>query len=212
MVVFTCPRCCYSTEQKANIEKHINRKKLCNLQNLDVDPKDYKKDILREFTSDDLIMMKLANKILQEKVEILTINGNHNTVDNSTNINNNIKIVINNYNEPNLDYITDKHYRKYIKDVNSAYLKMCKEIYFNPQHPENKSIHKTNKKDNFISYYQDGKWRIGDKKTVLPEILECIYEAFDKEATDEQLTDLESKLNKNKISKDIVAECYNNKP
>lgn len=207
---YVCPRCEYNTCRKSDILRHIDKKTLCKLRNLDVDPKSYKKEILREFTSTEFIQMKL-------QCNALTINGNHNTAINNSNNTNNIKIVINNYNEPNLDYITDKHYRKYIKDVNTAYLKMCREIYFNPEHPENKSIHKTNKKDNFISYFQDGKWRIGDKKTVLPEILECIYEAFDKESTDDRLGEINDGVEGNlklkaKIVKDIVTECYVNKP
>lgn len=69
MVEFKCPRCCYSTEHKTNIIKHINRKKLCELDNLDVDPKDYKDIILRDIDPNDHIKL-LLNQEKEKKKRI----------------------------------------------------------------------------------------------------------------------------------------------
>jgi hypothetical protein len=218
---YTCPRCNYTTDSNSSIKDHIlNKKKLCKLKNLDVEPSKYKEIILNGNVSiSDYIKLNEKLDKLSEKLNNLVINGNHNRVDNSTDnsINdnsttNNINIVINNYNEPNLDYIGEKHYRKYMKDFKTAYLNMCREIYFNPKHPENNSLKKPNKRDKFISYYKDGKWKNGNVDTIIPEIKELIYEAFDKGSIDDKLNELTYEMENNekfkvKVDTDIIAEC-----
>lgn len=197
---YVCPRCNYETNQKTHMIKHVGRKKLCKLNNINVVPQDYIKDILREVDINDYIKIKLENKQLKSLPPISNSNN----------------IQIKNYTEPNLDYINTKHYKKYIKDINTAYLSMCREIYFNPKHPENKCIYKTNKRDKYITYYNDGKWHTGSIDNVLEDIKEVIYEAFDKGSIDDRLNDLSFEIENNetlrtKIERDIVAECYNNK-
>ena len=91
---------------------------------------------------------------------------------------------------------------------------MCKEIYFNPNHPYNSSIKKTNKRDKFITYWMDGRWQEGTIENILPQINEVIYEALDKGCEDEKIYDLLNKLETDetfrlKINTDIIAECYN---
>jgi hypothetical protein len=194
---------------------------------IDIIPRDNYDMILNGVTVNEVLLIKKDNKelndrlkILEEKLNSLVINGNHNRVDNSTTDNsindnsttNNVKIIINNYNEPNLDYIGEKHYRKYMKDFKTAYLNMCREIYFNPKHPENNSLKKPNKRDKFISYYKDGKWKNGNVDTIIPEIKELIYEAFDKGSIDDKLNELTYEMENNekfkvKVDTDIIAEC-----
>jgi hypothetical protein len=211
---YLCFRCGYSTNKKSNIINHINRKKICKPNKMNIEPLSYKNIILKEYTNKDILDIILENQQLKEinKMSNITVKGNNNNI----NSNNTIKIVINNYNEPNIDYIKNKHYRKFMKDFNSAYLSMCKEIYFNPKHPENKSIFKSNKRDKFIKYYKNGKWQTGSIDNILPEVKEVIYEALDKESNDEQLNELTFEIERNeklrsKIDRDIITECYNHK-
>ena len=36
MVLYTCPRCNYSTQQKNDYRKHLNRKKPCIIRNMNI--------------------------------------------------------------------------------------------------------------------------------------------------------------------------------
>lgn len=196
---YICPRCNYATNQKTHMIKHVGRKKLCKLDNMDVVPGEYIKDILKEIEINDYIKLRVELKDLKNMKKDVSKGSN-----------------VFDYNDPNIDYINDKHYRKYIKDVNTAYLLMCREIYFNPRHPENRSLYKTNKRDKYITYYQNGKWQTGSIDNVLAEIKEVIYEAFDKGSMDDRLNELSFEIENNetlrtKIDRDIIAECYNNK-
>jgi hypothetical protein len=64
-MIYRCPRCGYKTELKSNIRRHLNLKELCNLKNLDVNPKDYKDIILREDNTDDRVREKMENLKIQ---------------------------------------------------------------------------------------------------------------------------------------------------
>lgn len=155
-------------------------------------------------------MVELKEQLVNISNQVNTINGDHVKV---VDTDNSINITINNYNEPNLDHITASHYKKFMKDYNTAYLEMCREIYFNSNVPENNSLRKTNKKDNYISYYKNGKWKLGNIRTIIPEIREVLYEALDKESADDRLAQLANMIDndpkfRNKIDTDIVAQCY----
>lgn len=237
MVFYECPRCDYCTDHKTSILKHLNKKILCKIVKLDVIPIDYVNEVIDSVNISEYIKIKLKldkinieNENLKSEIirlknlteknnielshvgESNIINGSYNNIINAT-----YNITINNYNEPNMEYITEEHYRKFMKDMPTSYLSMCRELYFNPSHPENSSIHKTNIKNKLIKYYHNGEWKDGNEDTVIPEILECVYEALDKGSTDDKLTELLNKIDSDKdlfkkITKDIIIECYSNRP
>ena len=64
MVNYICPRCCYKTDRKSDITRHINSKKVCKVTNLDVDIKDYVNIILKNECTNKII------KILHEDKDI----------------------------------------------------------------------------------------------------------------------------------------------
>ena len=59
MFKYSCPRCGYSA-QKSDFRKHLERKKICELKNLDIDPREYK----NVFLDNDIISLfeKIVNK------------------------------------------------------------------------------------------------------------------------------------------------------
>lgn len=188
---YTCPRCLYTTKNRFNIIRHIDRKKLCNQVKLDIKPQKYKEIITNNKNSIQFIEYLLKVKELENKLK-------------------NVNVNLKNYNSPNLDYIGPKDYISCMKDIDTAYLKMYKMIYFNPMHPENNSIRKTNKKDKFIELYKDGKWITSNVDTVLSEIKDIIYEALDKGCNDDRLVDLGCRLDYDekfriKVDRDILA-------
>lgn len=210
---YTCPRCMYNTKIRCNMIKHINKSRICKVVKLNIKLNDYKDIILYnkysvEHIESLLKVDELSNKVkeLEKSVGINqsnVVNGNNNTT-------NNINIVINSYDEPNLEYINERHYRVFMKDMSTAYLNMYREIYFNNDHPENASLKKTNKKDKFIKFYKDGKWNIGNLDSIIPVVKEIVYEALDKGSKDDRLNELVYKLENNKnfnlkVNRDIIA-------
>jgi len=66
MVIFNCPRCGYSSPIRTNIIKHLNRKKICNLNKFSINPKDYEYLILKE----DFSELKAIEQISIQKNQI----------------------------------------------------------------------------------------------------------------------------------------------
>lgn len=125
-----------------------------------------------------------------------------------------INITINNYNCPNIKYITSNHYIRCMEDEKTAYLEMFKAIYQNPSHPENHSVYKTNTKNKLIRYYENGKWRVGNQDTIIPRLLDVIYDGLSKESTDDRFNELALLLDtdkkfREKVQNDILIETYN---
>ena len=151
--------------------------------------------------------LEKENKELKSTNIVNNNSNSHNT--------NNINIVINQYNEPNTEYITEKECNQDLKDLNKSFLDMAKKIYFNPSHPENNSIFKTNLKDKFIKCFSDNKWNISSQDTVIDTVIENIKDVFDRYETNYRNYELSNKYDtdntfKSKVDKSIIIECYNN--
>lgn len=68
MVLYTCPRCAYSTTKKYNIKTHIHRKKICNNTVSDIVPKDVEEDILDGDTRSRLELLR-ENRSLKRELD-----------------------------------------------------------------------------------------------------------------------------------------------
>lgn len=87
----------------------------------------------------------------------------------NTIINNTMNITINNFLQPNLGHLINKH-----NPIESAFIKIFNEnkvqtplalvplIWFNPDHPENFSIYLVNKSTGEMLTYNDGRWKVGN--------------------------------------------------
>jgi len=105
---------------------------------------------------------------------IKIVNSDNNVINsNNTNITNNI--IINNYGEEDLSYLSDDNLKEYIIDQSCGLLKCIKDIHFNPEHPENKNIRILNKKQPYLQVLKDNKWEFRIKKNELVNILKSRY-------------------------------------
>lgn len=224
MVLFTCPRCLYSTGKKSNIINHVNRNKLCKLNNLDIIPKDYE-DIILENNELYLKLLtkncQLEKELSEAKKEIkkLTINGDHNHVgDNNTdshnvtiNNNNTINISLTDYNKPNVDFITRDLINNLLKNTETTLGKLFQKIYLNPDHPENHSIKKTSYQNNVISVHENFIWNIKMQDDIYPSIKDELYGTVDMncDSDDERKYDLLDEKIIKKSEKDIFTRCRN---
>ena len=97
---------------------------------------------------------------------------------NTTIINIDKQINLNNYGNEDLSHITNCFKDNLLK-VQQAIPKMIEEVHFSDKKPENKNILLPNKKDNLIKVYQENKWIYKDKKTTITNLMENNYNIID---------------------------------
>ena len=114
-------------------------------------------------------------------------NINRGTINNA---NNQCNIIINNFGEEQIKYISDKTFKKLLSTPISAIPKLIELKHFNPNHPENHNVRITNIHDKYAKIYQDKKWLIKHKKDVVEDLVENGYADFEefRDLNDEQIT------------------------
>ena len=122
--------------------------------------------------------MEKQRKEMAKHIELLlTKVGNNYTTINNTNTNNNIQL--NNYGSEDLSHITDALKTYLIKHPFGAIQQLIEKIHFNRDKPENINLMITNKRDNKISVYEDGKWVYRNKKKTIKRLIDNKYYILD---------------------------------
>ena len=117
----------------------------------------------------------MIEKLINSKININ--NGTINAASGDINTTNNIQI--NNYGSENIDYITDKVFKKLLAKPMSAITRLIELKHFHPKHPENHNVKITNIHDKYAKIYQDKKWLIKHKKDVVEDLVENGYADFE---------------------------------
>jgi polyhydroxyalkanoate synthesis regulator phasin len=114
-------------------------------------------------------------------------NINRGTINNA---NNQCNIIINNFGEEQIKYISDKTFKKLLSTPISAIPKLIELKHFNPAHPENHNIRITNIHDKYAKIYKDRKWLTQHKKDVIQELVDNGFADFEefRDLNDEQIT------------------------
>ena len=94
---------------------------------------------------------------INTKGQIINSNNTHNT-NNNNNITNNIQI--NNFGKEDTSYLTDEYFKDLIlnNNVNNIYMKLTQDIYFDKNHPENRTIKIENINNKYALVFNNGKW------------------------------------------------------
>jgi len=108
-----------------------------------------------------LVEMSDLKKQVKENTKKTIIKNNKINIDNTTNIQ------INNFGSENLDYITDKVWKRLMSMPISGIANLVKYKHFDPKHPENHNIRITNKKLKFGEIVKNNKWELQNKKDIL---------------------------------------------
>ena len=153
----------------------------------------------------DIIIAELKNNVeeLKKTVEQLILNQGKNTVQpklnngtinnvgNVKNMKNKTNIQINNYGCENIDYITDKVFKKLLNTPMSAIQKLIEYKHFHPDHPENHNVKITNIHDKYAKIYKDKKWLVKHKKDIVEDLVENGYADFEefKNLNEDQLAE-----------------------
>jgi len=121
--------------------------------------------------------MKAQIALLMEKCENRMPQGQpHNTTNShNTNSHNNV-IVVNNFGNENIDYITDKKVKEIITESGfiGSIPKLIDDIHFDKGHPENHNIKITNMKSNLAKIFKNDKWIAASKSDTIEGLLEKI--------------------------------------
>lgn len=179
-----CKYCKRIFSRTDSLNRHIKTK--CKF-------KDENKYLLLEKQNKELtkIVEDLIKKVskLEKNNNKKTNKNNHNN--NSFNTVKNNKIEINNYGSENIDYITEKVFKRLLNTPLSAIPKLIELKHFHPEHPENHNIKITNIHDKFAKIYKDKKWLVKHKKDVIQELVENGYADFEefKDLNEDQLAE-----------------------
>ena len=130
-----------------------------------------------EMLEKDKQINNLKKKLSKQDEKLNVNNGTINTASGDINTTNNIQI--NNYGSENIDYITDKVFKKLLTKPMSAITRLIELKHFHPKHPENHNIKITNIHDKFAKIYKDKKWLIKHKKDVVEDLVENGYADFE---------------------------------
>ena len=119
--------------------------------------------------------MEKQRKEMAKHIELLLTKVGNTTI-NNTNTNN---IQLNNYGSEDLSHITDALKTYLIKHPFGAIQQLIEKIHFNRDKPENINLMITNKRDNKISVYEDGKWVYRNKKKTIQRLIDNKYYILD---------------------------------
>jgi hypothetical protein len=183
---FKCKYCDKSYKYKQGRWKHEQSCK--NKEN--VDNKIIQNVYLRlEKIEKEYKNMVEENKKLKKQLENVSSKPsiNRGTINNA---NNQCNIIINNFGEEQIKYISDKTFKKLLSTPISAIPKLIELKHFNPDHPENHNIKITNIHDKYAKIYKDRKWLTQHKKDVIQELVDNGFADFEefRDLNDEQIT------------------------
>ena len=109
------------------------------------------------------------------------VNGNVNTTNNTTN--NTINIAVNNFDKPKLDHLRnfeswnfEDFARLFNHELAGTPLALVEKIWYDPAHPENRSLHLVNKKNGETLVIIDGRWVTDNIARVIPIVRHIVYE------------------------------------
>jgi hypothetical protein len=132
--------------------------------------------------------METQKKEMAKHIELLLTKVGNTTI-NNTQTNN---IQLNNYGSEDLTHITDALKTYLLRIPFGAIQRLIEKIHFNKEKPENINLMITNKRDNKISVYEDGKWVYRNKKKTIQRLIDNKYYILDDHYNDipeEELSD-----------------------
>ena len=210
----------------------INKQYTCNYCNKSFNKRQNRWRHEKDFCKEKQKQETMEKKIKQMEYEISQLKKQKNKTDsivnnknNNNNSNNNINshntIIVNNFGEENIEYITDKMFKRLILKGSQGIPSLIKQIHFNPKHPENHNVRINNKKSKYAEVIEDKKWRYKHKKSFLDDLVDFGYITLEefKENNEDIMDSLLVKgfnrmmskyeKNKNKLIDDVELEVLN---
>jgi len=185
-MVFTCQRCGKDFKNKFNLATHLSRKNPCepNVSNISQEDcfnalqyrkLDYTCQACNKKFSTHVSLKYHKNKNVCAAIQtsntssnrvtsannisnntVNSNNTNNNTVNNTFNVNMNFAEGKRNFGNERTDYITPEFIRECLSDLTQGLGKMVKEVYFNPEYPENHTVRLHSTKQKLMKIVLDG--------------------------------------------------------
>jgi len=191
---YVCPNCNKDfNNRKSDFNRHINKKKGCANDNINIEKDDINiENETKNIESNNPMMIELMNKIinqnekmnndildLKNKISILE-EDNENLKNqviqyNTNNNNNNNCIIINNFNDTNYK----GNFNNLLKERGkSIYLKTLRNVFLNPQKPENHTFYIADKSRGLAKIYNNGLWETKNMGSIVDKIIDSVVEYF----------------------------------
>jgi uncharacterized C2H2 Zn-finger protein len=186
---YICPNCSKDfNNRKSDYDRHINKKNGCvneNIENEDVNIKndnlaimELMKRIINQNEKMNNDILELNNDILDLKNEISILKEDNenlkNKLVNHNTINNNC-IIINNFNDMNYK----GNFNNLLKERGkSIYLKTLRNVFLNPQKPENHTFYIADKSRGLAKIYNNGLWETKNMSLMVDKIIDSVVEYF----------------------------------
>jgi len=189
---FSCSRCGHSTSTRADLNKHLNKKVLCEPIIEDSEPElvdngkstDKCNYCDKIFSSTSTLnrhiktcknkLQQLEDKVVKLEQQLAQQASNTTNIDNRTTNNiqqqNNIIIQITPYNDPNLDG-AEKYYLQAIKKLFMSIPTIIERIHFNSELPENHNILITNYRTKMAKAWTGTEWKTMDEDQLITELV-----------------------------------------
>ena len=191
---FNCNYCNKIFKRNWHLSRHLSTCKIkkmeLNRQKEEIDLLKLQQKKLEETVEKLLIECSNNNKKTSNKTINNKTTNNNNSNNTNTNSNNTIHntININNYGEENTKYITSDFILKLLKNKPfKAIPEMIKHTHFNKEHPENQNIKITNKKEPYVKIMKDNKWELQDRKNTITDLIDKQHIKISDEKVEEQI-------------------------
>jgi hypothetical protein len=190
-IKYFCPICLKSFgNRKDNYQNHIKKISGCGAEIIKLEEIKMQKDILDSDKNDNLALMELLKRIinqnekmnndildLKNKISILEEDNENlkNKVIQYNTTNNNNCIVINNFNDTNYK----DNFNNLLKERGkSIYLKTLRNVFLNPQKPENHTFYIADKSRGLAKIYNNGLWETKNMSLIVDKIIDSVVEYF----------------------------------
>ena len=189
---YVCPNCNKDfNNRKSDFNRHINKKKGCVNDNINIEKDDINiENETINIESNNPMMIEFMNKIinqnekmnkdildLKNKISILEEDNENlkNQVIQYNTTNNNNCIVINNFNDTNYK----GNFNNLLKERGkSIYLKTLRNVFLNPQKPENHTFYIADKSRGLAKIYNNGLWETKNMGLIVDKIIDNVVEYF----------------------------------
>ena len=206
----TCEFCNMKLKNKGNTIRHINNtcdmKKYIDLKRSEIINQKNKLIDDKKNKDRDKNIETLQNQIAElQKNQIIPVHQTINQTINNNNIQNNIVINVNSFNNENLDHISIDNYKKYLNGFFPGFIQFIEKIHFDENAPENHNICITNLKSKYICVYENDKWITKEKNDIIDDLITKKYNLLSSKC--EELE--ESKQISDKTIKNFEEFCEN---
>ena len=174
-IKYICQNCLKNfNNRKSDYKRHINKKNGC-ISDINKKMEEMNNYILKlkeeiEKKDNDILQLKQENESLKQQVIIYS-----KTPNNTYNTNYNYILQINNFNDTK-DYTGN--FNNLLKEIGkSIYLKTIKNVYLNPEKPENHNIYVADKNRGLVKVYNNGLWE-SKSIIIIDDIIDNVVKYF----------------------------------